>query len=354
MERSSTQGMLELMTQPAFAVRAGIIEYANHAALSKLVVPGTPVAQLLATDDKEYTLPESGCLYLTLNIEGHCYDASVTSVDGLEIFILDQEDASSHLQALALAARELRIPLSNMMIAADRLLPQIDQAQSSQHAEHLKRSMHQMLRLIGNMSDATRYAEEAAPRQELRDIPAIIGEVFEKASALLESAGVSLRFTGLQEPVYALTDAEKLERAVYNILSNAVRHAGAGSAIEAALVKKGTKLCLTVTNSGDGIPDEILGNVFSMHLRQPGLEDGSHGIGLGMVMIRSAARAHGGTVLLERLKTGGTSLTLTLAIRKQTEGSFSSPLLRVDYTGEIDHGLTELSDVLPARLYRTK
>ena len=350
MERSSMQGMLELMRQPAFAVRDGVIVYINHAAAGILVVPGTAVSQFLSPDEQEYILPEDGCLYLTLCVEEHCYDASVSALDGYHIFVLDQEDAASHLQALALAARELRVPLSNMMIAADRLLPHLAEDSAAQQAEYMNRSLHQMLRLIGNMSDAARYATEAIPRQELRDITSLMQEIFDKAGALLEHTGVRLKFTNLPESVYSLTDAEKLERAIYNMLSNAVKHAG--STVEASLTRKGQKLCLTVCDHGDGIPDNILGNIFSMHLRQPGLEDGRHGIGLGMVMIRSAARAHSGTVLVERLKEGGTRLTLTLAIRNQLDGNLRSPILRVDYAGDSDHALTELADVLPAKLYK--
>ena len=76
-----------------------------------------------------------------------------------------------------------------------------------------------------------------------------------------------------------------------------------------------------------------------------------HGIGLGMVLIRSAAAAHGGTVLVRRMPDGGTSITMTLAIRKKTDSTLTSPILHMDYAGGFDHALMELADVLPARLY---
>ena len=70
-----------------------------------------------------------------------------------------------------------------------------------------------------------------------------------------------------------------------------------------------------------------------------------------MVLIRSAATAHGGTVLIEQPKDGGLRLTLTLEIRQNRDGSIRSPGLQVDYAGEWDHRLIELSDSLPASLY---
>ena len=71
-------------------------------------------------------------------------------------------------------------------------------------------------------------------------------------------------------------------------------------------------------------------------------------------MIRNAASAHGGTVLIEKGVEKGTKLTMTLAIRKDLKGNLASPRLRVDYTGEFDHGLVELADVLPPAAFLTK
>jgi hypothetical protein len=69
-----------------------------------------------------------------------------------------------------------------------------------------------------------------------------------------------------------------------------------------------------------------------------------------MVLIRSAAAAHGGTVLMEHPEGMGARITMSLAIR-QTSGQLRSNVLMVDYAGERDHGLIELAESLPARLY---
>ena len=69
-----------------------------------------------------------------------------------------------------------------------------------------------------------------------------------------------------------------------------------------------------------------------------------------MVLIRSAAAAHGGTVLTEFADTG-TRITLTCSLAKPT-GQLRSPALRIDYAGERDHSLVELSDILPEECYK--
>ena len=350
MEQShNLSGMLDLIIRPAFAVINGTITYCNQAARNCMIVPGTAIENILETGKEEYAALSSGCLYLSVQIEDHSFGTAVSRMDGFDVFVLDEEEADPQLQAFALAARELREPLANMMIAADRMVPDKDSA--SEDAKLLERSLYRMLRLVGNMSDAARYAEQNQPRQELRDITAIIGDVFEKAAALTASTGVTLRFSNYPEPVVSLTDTERLERAVYNMLSNAIKFSASDGVIDAKLTRHGDKLYLTVCDNGSGIPEDIFGSVFSRHLRQPGIEDSRHGIGLGMFMIRSAASAHGGTVLIEKGIEKGTKLTITLAIRKNLHGNLASPKLQVDYAGEFDHGLIELADVLPPHAF---
>ena len=56
-------------------------------------------------------------------------------------------------------------------------------------------------------------------------------------------------------------------------------------------------------------------------------------------------------MLIDQPEGAGTRVTMTIAIRQNTDSMMRSPILRVDYAGERDHGLIELSDCLPAQLY---
>ncbi len=347
--------MLELIRQGAFCVQNGIITGTNEAARKHAIAAGTAVADLLLTGSEEYSQYQSGCLYLTLNLSGAPCGASVTSVSGVHVFVLEQADDQAELQAMALAAQELRQPLTNIMTVADRLFPLAGEESDPQlqdQVSRINRGLFQMLRIISNMSDAYRYSQGAEVSQQTRDISAILDEVFAAAAPLIAHTGTKLNYTGLSESVYCLVDAEKLERAVSNILSNALKFASKGGSIDARLTRKGTMLYLTVQDSGSGIPDALRGRIYTQFRREPGIEDSRYGIGLGMVLIRSAAAAHGGTVLIEQSPQLGTRLTMTLAIRQSSDTMVRSSMLHVDYAGERDHRLLELSDSLPAELYR--
>lgn len=346
-------GMLDLMHEPAFCVQEGKIIKVNPAAAALLIETGTQVDKLLQTGAEEYADFDGGCLYLSLTLGGHSLGASVTRMQDFDVFCIEHDEDHSQLQAMALAARELREPLSNVMTVADKLFPlaQLNEdSQAQEQVSRINRGLFQMLRIISNMSDAGRYAADTGARQEVRDLCAVLDEVFHRAAALTEHTNVTLQYTGYPESVYTLADAQKLERMVFNILSNAIKFTPAGGTVTAKLIRRGTKMYLSVCDSGCGIDENLRGSIFSRYTRQPGVEDGRHGLGLGMVLIRSTAALHGGTVLVDHPEVCGTRITVSFAIR-QGDATLRSPRLRVDYAGERDHGLIELSEVLPAHLY---
>ena len=345
--------MVDLLQHPAFCVQEGIIVKVNTAAQQRMIEPGTPVTNLIKIGAEEYTDFTGGCLYLTLYVNETDLGFTVLRKNGFDLFQLEQDTENYELQAMALAARELREPLSAIMISTERLFPASVCSEDTKAYEQLARmhrGLFQMLRLISNMSDADRYTVSRVS-MDIQNGPALLDEIFRKAADLVERTGLHLEYTGIPEAIYILLNPELLERAVLNAVSNAVKFTPTGGTIQAKLSRRGGKLCLSIQDSGSGIPEDLRSTVFSRYTREPGLEDGRYGIGLGMVIIRSAAAQHGGTVLIDHPQNCGTRITMTFAIRPGSGATVRSPLLKVDYAGERDHGLLELSDVLPAELY---
>ncbi len=345
------QVFLDQLTAPAFLVRDGKVTHTNRGAEGLVITPGTPVESLLATGQEEYGQYAGGCLYLTLSLSGISCAASVTRLQGYDHFVLEQDADLAELQSMALAAQELRNPLSTVMTVADRLFPvtaQEDDPTTQAQLARINRGLFQMLRIVSNMSDVYRYSQESTPCMEIREITGLLQELFDNSAPLLAYTGTVLRFTNLPVPLYTLVDAEKLERAVHNILSNALKFSPKSAPIDARLTRKGNMLYLTVQNSADL---GRIGDAYRQYQRAPGLEDGRFGIGLGMVLIRRAATVHGGTVLLEQNPNTGTRITMSLALQQGPEAMLRSNILHIDYAGERDHLLLELSDALPPELY---
>lgn len=336
---------LNLLIRPGFYVEEGRITQVNAAAQGLLLEPGMDIGPLITSGLESYRNFQTGCLYVQLTLSGMAFHGCVTKDQAADVFILDADAGDTALQALSLAARELRAPLSAVMHGVQAM-----REENNPQAAALNRGLYQLLRLVGNMSDAGRTPGNA--RMETADLTAFFDELFEKTAVFAQAAGIRLEYQGLSKPLLYLADRELLERAVLNLLSNAFKFTPKGGTVRVTLFAGGTSLRLSVWDSGPGIAQEIQGNLFSRYLRQPGIEDSRFGLGLGMVLVRSAAAAHGGAVLIDQPEGWGTRVTITVALRREKAEVLRSPTMRIDYAGERDHALTELSDCLPVSLYK--
>lgn len=353
-QKSELSKLLNMMIQPGFRVEDNVITQLNPAAQGLLLTAGMDVGPLLASGREEYARLTDGCLYLQLKLGEQRRGAAVLAMEGCHIFLLDPEVDSSQLTAYALASRTLRTPMVGVMVAADNIRQSAAASgdpKAVEQAGQLNRGLHQLMRLINNMSDALLFTDVC--QQELQNLTAVFGEIFEKAQTMLAQAGRHLTYQGPGEDIFAMADGAQLERAVLNLLSNAARFTPSGGAIDAGLTRRGDLLRLSITDHGDGIPQDILPRIFHRYLRSPGIEDSRYGLGLGMALVRTAAANHGGTVLIDQPE-GCTRITMTMALRKSPDACLHSPKLRMDYSGGWDPALLELSQVLPASMYEKK
>lgn len=336
--------ILELMDHPAFCVTGGTITAANQAARAHLVPVGDSVAPLLASGRAEYALFTGGTMHLTLTLGGQVCSACVTKIGSHHIFRLQPDQMQPQLRALALAAQELRRPLNDMMALSRELFADPAPEASEDRAARLNRELYRMLRVVGNMSFT------AAPHMEMRDVSAVLEELFEAAAHYCESAGRTLEFTNLPVSAYSCIDSDLLGRAVHNLLSNAIKFTAPGGTIRAKLTRTGNTLYLTVQDSGNGADAHIHSNAFTRLGREPGMGSAAQGLGLGLMMVDAIAKAHGGTVMLDQPPGSGVKVVLSLPIR-QDGGTLRSLKLSIDYAGEHSRELIELADVLPHTLY---
>lgn len=340
--QNTMKPMLELLARPAFCVEAGRITQINSAAAPYLLNEGMDLLPLLATGQEEYAAFEGGCLYLTLSIGGHTLGATVVEVGGCRLFLLEQPSLQSELQILALAAQQMRQPLSGIYASVCKL-----KGDDPETIGQINRRLHQMLRIVSNMSDAMDFCQASVEQMELTDLTALLTELLDRTALQLQAADIRLEYALPATRVITLADRDRVERAVYNLLSNAAKQTPPGGTVRFELVQRG-RLYLSVTDDGPNTPDA---NAYTRYLRDPSITDGQDGIGLGILLVRSVATLHSGTVLIDRPKSGGTRVTMSMQLRDRGDARVRSPLMRIDYAGERDHGLQELADVLPSSLY---
>ena len=329
--------MLEWMDRPAFCVEQGVITAANRAALVRQIPLGEPVKPMLLTGIEEYRAFDGGFLSLRLSCCGVTYDAEVSEFQGGHIFSLEPEDAAGELRILALSAQVLRNPLGDVMALVEKLPEDTDPEQVAR----IRKGLYQLLRIVGNMS------MQSSQRQEMQDVDAVLRELCEKAEDACGSRGMELRYRGPSRPVYSNINSELLIRAIHNLLSNSMKFAADGGKILLELSADKFRYRISVRDWGTmpaPIPDP-----FTRYLREPGIEDGRAGLGLGLKLVQLAAAAHGGTVLVPRLK-DGFQVVMSLPINQ--DSLVRKNRLGINYHGDRDPMILELSDVLPPEFYK--
>lgn len=353
-EHTPITEILSFITAPAFSVCDGKITHCNEAAQRLLVPTGIPVVTMLQHDGTEYTGFQGDCLYITLKHNNRTFSASVIPVDHNHVFILEEDRDRTELRTLSMTAANMRQPLCDMIATTTSITSTLDTNNDPKvrtQLQNMNRNLCRMHRMLCNMSDALQYADGISNNMVCQNIVSVVEEVFQKAQNLCKQSNIQLEYRVPDQSILCAIDEPLLERGIYNMLSNAIKFSPEGAVIHAELMQRGNRIYISVKDQGSGIPAPILSTIFQRYQRQPGLEDGRFGLGLGLVLVRCAARIHGGTVLIDRPEKNGTRITVSLPIQQNVSTMLRSDITRVDYAGGWDHSLLELSDVMPANLY---
>jgi two-component system sensor histidine kinase MprB len=212
-------------------------------------------------------------------------------------------------QLIADAGHELRTPLTSLRTNVDLLVRSQDTGRPLPLETHtrllrsMKAQMGELSTLIGDLLELSR------PSRPKDGKPMEVVALHDIAARALDRArlrGPGLEFKVDIRPWYVRADAHALERAVINLLDNAVKFSPPGGTIAVGL-HFGT---LTVRDQGPGIPEEDLPHVFERFWRSPAARQ-MPGSGLGLAIVAQTVLEYGGEVSLSNA-TPGTLATMTL------------------------------------------
>lgn len=221
----------------------------------------------------------------------------------------------SQRQLLRDVSHELRSPLARLRIAlalAERAEPEQRQALWPR----LTRECDRLEDLISEILALARVDAEHAHAEPV-DLNALLGSV--RKDALLSAPEQDIRLEAA--PGLTLQGwPTLLERAVDNLLRNALRFNPPGQAIELSASSDQERILLSVRDHGPGVAPEYLGQLGEPFFRAPGQNTAGHGLGLAIA--RRAAERHGGSLVLENHPQGGFVARLELPL---TEGFAQTP-----------------------------
>ena len=180
--------------------------------------------------------------------------------------------------------------------------------------EAARRNADRLERLIDHLFELSRLDGPEPPlRPERFALAELVHDVVSEHAGRAAAGGVRLEV--LPPPALPLLrgDLAQIERALSNLLDNALRHTPVGGAVRVAVAAEGGAVRIRVADEGEGIAPEHQARVFERFYRAaPGR--GGSGSGLGLAIARRIAELHGGAIELVSTPGEGTTVTLTLPL----------------------------------------
>jgi PAS domain S-box-containing protein len=217
---------------------------------------------------------------------------------------------------LATLAHELRNPLApisnslQIMRLSDELSP------SLQHVrEIMEQQVGHMVRLVDDLLDVSRITRgKITLRKERTLLAGVVANAVETVRGQLEEQKLDLSVSLPTEPIHLDADPVRLTQVIANLLGNAAKYTDAGGHIWISAAPRGDELVLSVRDTGEGIPREMLDQIFEMFSQADRtLTRSRGGLGIGLTLVKRLVELHGGSIRADSEGSGkGSVFTIRL------------------------------------------
>jgi PAS domain S-box-containing protein len=227
---------------------------------------------------------------------------------------------SSMEQVLGVVAHELRTPLAGVRAMSEFLLDSTarDTAEFGHYLRGMNQEVVRMAETVNNLLEAARINSGRAKwNWSTFGVADVCREAIDRVRPLVDPAAVTLSCDAAPEVMEMAGDPDAVARLVLNLLSNAVKHTPAGTvSVSARQAEAGGRrwVELRVTDTGEGIPKDILDRLGEAFALNAGIVGAKHvkGTGLGLAICGGIAAAHGGGIRFESRVGHGTTATVQL------------------------------------------
>jgi PAS domain S-box-containing protein len=200
---------------------------------------------------------------------------------------------------LAMLSHELRNPMAPILTAVEilRLAP-TDAKTSAGARAVIERQVTHLKRLLDDLLDVSRVSQgKIELRRERLDLGTVLQLAIEVSQPLMAQRDQRLSVTSARAAILVDADPARLVQVFGNLLNNAAKYSEPGGAIEVSMVVEDREAVVRVRDQGVGMTPDLIERAFDLFAQDTrSLDRAQGGIGIGLTMVRSLVKLHGGSV----------------------------------------------------------
>ena len=228
---------------------------------------------------------------------------------------LEQQWKAEQMQKeqIAALAHDLKTPLTVIQGNADLISEtELDEEQRL-YAEYISSSSEQMQLYIRTLIDISRAATGYQLHMEDIDLPAYIKQLREQIDALCQTKKIGLQVEIEHLPAVLSVDKLLLERAIMNVVNNALDYSPQDSSISISMMGDNGSLKISVTDAGPGFSQEDLLHAEEQFYMADRSRSSNLHFGMGLFITKSIVQQHDGQLILSNSEiTGGAQVTISI------------------------------------------